>query len=401
MIFYYDETFHNRKITMLPDGYPNIYDINDNDSFVFAILGEEKNKMGLVLREYEKIENLTKEDLKLEGELKSTTFKRSFFKNGFATMDKNCKKFYINLFKLILKYDLKFQVGCISKTEYLVFQFAYALNLPSFIEEGIFIYSLTKFIERHRLYNLLKDLIKGETFFLERFKASLIKLLCKVLEEIKDVEREEKEVEAIKQLIQILIISRVKENKFICKNWNYDIIAETIKLRINELDNKDVIVIIDEEPLTYVAFLKNGVNAEECDSKKSLGIRMTDMFVGFVGRFIYNLKSDVQEINYKRLSDIKKKDFITKRLINNNWFNLNEEEFNLIKQIAEFFNRSTHWSSFTLQYMDDITTFFNFFHYIMQYKDYIEFCKNKDMHNEYFNSYTCEYLQSSYKNLNR
>ena len=120
------------------------------------------------------------------------------------------------------------------------------------------------------------------------------------------------------------------------------------------MDNKDVIVIIDEEPLTYVAFLKNGVNAEECDSKKSLGIRMTDMFVGFVGRFIYNLKSDVQEINYKRLSDIKKKDFITKRLINNNWFNLNEEEFNLIKQIAEFFNRSTHWSSFTLQYMDDI-----------------------------------------------
>ncbi|MDE6414905.1 MAG: hypothetical protein K2K48_05780 [Anaeroplasmataceae bacterium] len=357
--------------------------------------------MELVLREYEEIENLTKKDLKLEGELKSTTFKRKFFKNGFVTMDLNCKKFYTNLFMLILKYNLKFQVGCISKTEYLVFQFANALVLPSNIIIGSFTYSLTKFIEQHRLYNLFQDLIKGETFFLERFKVSLIQLLCKVLEEIKGVVREEKEENAIKQLIQILMVSQVKVNKSICKSWNYDIIAEAIKLRIGELNKKDVTVIIDKEPLTYEAFLNSGVNAEECDSKKSLGIRMTDMFIGFIGRFIYYLKSDVHEQNYKRLSDIKKKDFVDKRLINNNWFNLKEEEFYLIKQIAEFFNQSTYWSAFTLYYMDDITTFFNYFHYIMQYKDYNEFCKNKDMHNEYFNSYACEYLLSSYKNLNK
>ena len=63
MIFYYDETFHDRKITMLSNGYPNIYESNDNDSFVFAILGDRKEKMDKILLEYEKIEKLTKEKL--------------------------------------------------------------------------------------------------------------------------------------------------------------------------------------------------------------------------------------------------------------------------------------------------------------------------------------------------
>ena len=401
MIFYYDETFHDRKITMLSNGYPNIYESNDNDSFVFAILGDRKEKMDKILLEYEKIEKLTKEKLQLEGELKSTTFKRGFFKNGFSTMDKNCKSFYIHFFTFLIENNLKFQMGCISKTEYLIFQFAYALDFPPGIIINSFIYSLTKFVEQHRLYNYLRDLIKGESVFLEKFKSSLIKLLCKFFEEVKGIKREEKEIIAVRQLIEILMVSKVKSNKTICKNWNYDLIAEAVKLRITELNEKNAIVIIDKEPLTLDAFLKNGLNTLEADSKECLGIRMTDMFVGFIGRFIYYLKNDLHESNYLSLEEIERKKFLSKRLINNNWFNLTEEEFSLIRKLGNFFDKATYWSSFTLNYMDDMTLFFSYFHYIMAYKNYEKFCENSNKHNEFFNSYVCESLHNSYIKMNK
>ena len=67
MIFYYDETFHDRKITQDKNGIMSGYSKNSNDSFIYALVGFDEASN--LIDKYSKLESRIKEDLQLDKNL--------------------------------------------------------------------------------------------------------------------------------------------------------------------------------------------------------------------------------------------------------------------------------------------------------------------------------------------
>ena len=392
--FYYDETFHDRHLST-KDGVLNAYSKNSNDGFVYAILGADNKIIQEFLDDYARLEKSAKDNLGLSGELKSTTFDNKRFKYGLVSLKRDSKDFYYRFFDLLTKYQLLFQVGYISKTEILVHRFLRHVGLPAFVPFKSFVYSFTKVLENHRLEYLFTTLLSDNKNNIKAFAFKVIELLQVLLKNIEGIKREEVEIIVIRNIVQILKNSRYTDGGYIDDTWNYLIIAEGVKNRIKETKCQ-CCVILDNEQSTYEAFASLGLACEQQDSQASIGIRSVDMFVGFIGRIIKAIKNDRKEPSLKDINQIKRELYLNKRLISKEWFDIDEETFNLYKKIGTFFSSATYWSSFVMCYGDDLMMFFSLFNYINTYEEYNSYIKNKEMHNEYYNTYVCQLIGDLY-----
>lgn len=398
MIFYYDETFHDRKITQDKNGILNGYSKNSNDSFIYALIGFDESSN--LIDKYSELESRIKEDLQLDKELKSTRFNKDNFEFGLKSMKRQCKNLYYEFLPLLIDFNFVFQVGMISKTEFVLRQLLDNINISIPIIEESFIYSLTKFIERHRLNYLLNEAFFASNNNIQIFLEKLIELLEIVYATIKDIPREEREAYAIKEHLFILKHSAIKNNNVITSEWNYSFIANGVYQRLSELDSLNSKVFVDNEQKTYEAFTLKGLNAIQQDSINSIGVRLADMFVGFVGKFVRSLKNDLSDPELNSLSDIKKEAYENRRLLSKEWFDIDQQTFNLYKKIGHYFmNNATYWSSFTLSYFDDAAIFFWFFDYFDTYKCYNHYLNYMKKHVERFNSFCCSNLQSKYDEM--
>lgn len=394
MTFYYDETFHDRHLTT-KDGVLYAYSDNSHDGFVFSLLGGDEETIQTFLKDYQELEKATKEKLGLKGELKSTTFDNKNFNYGITTLKRDCKNFYYSFFDLLIKHKVLFQVGYISKTEMLVHRYLQHVSFPFPIPYKSFVYSFTKLLENHRLESLFDGLLSNNKNNIKAFTTKVIELLKTLLTKINGIKREEVEIIVIRNIIQILSFANYDNSGVIDNNWNYLIIADGVKNRIKET-NCECKVILDNEQSTYEAFKHIGIDCEQQDSNDSTGIRATDMFVGFVGRIIKSLKNDRIEPPIKDVDEIKREMYVDKRLISKEWFDIDEESFNLYKRIGTYFSSATYWSSFLTCYADDLMMFFSLFNFVNSYDTYDDFLKHKGMHNEYYNTYVCQQIGGLY-----
>lgn len=403
MDFFYDETFHDRKITQSKSGLLNAYTNNSNDCFIYALLGFDNVEN--IKQHYKKLEDEIKESLKLEGELKSTTFKKSYFEYGLKSMKRQCKEFYESFFTLLIDNNVIFQLGFISKTEYILTQLINNIEIPVSLKianKSSFLYGLTKFIDKHRLNFLFNEVLNESNNNLEIFIKKLIELLETVYYEIKEIEREQYEAAFIFQAITLLKYSKCsKQSIHIDNNWPYSFIADGIKLRLNELGSINYHIGVDNEQQTLNAFKQNKLNAYSLDSKESLEIRMVDMLVGFVGRFVDSINQNLKEPDLASIGQVSGDKYVVKRLLSKEWFDIDESTFNFYKTISCFFSKSSHWSSFTLQYCDNALLFFSLFNYFNTYESYSSFIRVKEMHSEYFNTYCCERLAEYFNDMNK
>lgn len=398
MVFYYDETFHDKKITQNKNGFLNGYSKNSNDSFIYALVGFDEASN--LIEKYNELESRIKLSLQLDKELKSTIFDKDNFEYGLKSMRRQCKDFYYEFLNLLIDSNFVFQVGMISKTEYVLRQLLQNINIYVPIIEESFVYSLTKFIERHRLTYLFNEAFVDSNNNIQVFLNKLKELLEKVYIVIKDIPREELEAKAIKDHLYILNHSSIKSNKIITTEWNYDIIADGVYKRLTELDSINANIFVDNEQKTYEAFKAKGLNAIQQDSIKSLGVRITDMFVGFVGKTVRALKDKLSDPELYTLSDIKKELYEERRLLSKEWFDIDQQTFDLYKKIGYYFmNNASYWSTFTLSYFDDAIIFFWFFDYFDTYKCYNHYSNYMKKHIEKFNAYCCGNLQLRYKEI--
>ena len=347
--------------------------------------------MGRFLEDYARLENETKNRLGLNKELKSTTFDTKNTKYGLKSLRRDCKTFYHDYFKLLIKHNILFQVGCISKTEIIMHRLLAYVKLPPFVIKSAFAYSFIKLIEVHRLDYLFTELLDNGKDNIKTFFTKTIKLLNTLLSEIEGIEREEMEVIAIKSILFILSNSSYENTGIIASDWNYDIVADAISRRIGET-SYNCHVVIDEEQSTYEACQRFLIDSEQKNSKLSVGVRAVDMFVGIVGRIIKSFKNDRKEPLLKNTNQIKRELYVQKRLLSKEWFELNEETFILYKRIGSFFSSATYWSSFTLYYGDDIIMLFSLFNYINSYDSYSDYRNDQDMHCEHYNAYVCNQI---------
>ena len=136
---------------------------------------------------------------------------------------------------------------------------------------------------------------------------------------------------------------------------------------MNELNIDDVSIIIDKEGIgknRMCARMEGFTKARQIDSKYSSGIRISDMFCGFIARMmraIYNDTKNDPNIVYD-----------SKHVLSEKWFAINEKQFNLYKLIAKYLKKymNIYYGSYIGLYFDLFDEFMGVIYYFDDFRDF-------------------------------
>lgn len=110
------------------------------------------------------------------------------------------------------------------------------------------------------------------------------------------------------------------------------------------------------------------------NSKESVGLRMTDHLVVLLGNYMSKLKADSFH-NHEKPDQIKR--------ISNEWFELNNAQFQLIKRVCHFLLENDKKYGFINDtYFDESVHLESYMNYINSYKSYESYLSNKSYHLE-------------------
>lgn len=407
--FYFDETFHDRKITVSENGTINALLEDADDSYIGVFIGFDNRYKCSFQRQFVKLESKYKTVYGITDEFKSTSIKRKNFINGIKSFNENAFNFYNDFFNMLSDNNLIFHINILSKIELFV-RNLYPVTLldKTIITNKQFYYSLTKYIITYNNTELIKKLFESiEENNIQIITQELIRQINITIETIKNIERKTMEVPALKELIIVLQSideSTTIENKL---DFVYNQNFEGLKLLMNELGvnvNK-IDLIIDREQKTYESALGYNFNrVEEKDSKHQIFLRLVDHLCGFIGKMIYALHNDkkFKEDKVTSIENLKDNDIERKHLISKEWFMLNEEQFKLYKKTTKalVINQCYYWSTMTWTYCDEIVMFYSLLNYTNQYNEYKDFLAvNSELHCEYYNGYVCSRLKEQYKKM--
>ena len=122
---------------------------------------------------------------------------------------------------------------------------------------------------------------------------------------------------------------------------------------------------------------------------------MADLLCGFAGRIMRSLEN-----SYRYKND----EIMKLKLLGDNWFQVNAEQYLLYNKIANIFFKlnNNYYMSFTGIYSDDISLFFILFRYFDQYDSYEDYSKiDSRTHSERFNEYSCQKLVQDHNRLGK
>lgn len=179
----------------------------------------------------------------------------------------------------------------------------------------------------------------------------------------------EKENDAINNIL--LYLNNIDSSQ-INYEFNYRFTYYGLKKLIKELNIRDVSIIIDKEGTgknCMCARMEGFEKARQIDSKYSPGIRISDMFCGFIARMmraIYNDTKNDPNIIYD-----------TKHLLDKKWFDINEKQFVLYKLVAKYFKKyiNVHYGSYIGLYFDLFDEFMGLIYYFDDFKDFDKYTK--------------------------
>lgn len=389
---YYDEAFHDRKITA-KDGELNIEDEGLSDTFVTAVVGTYEHKVPEFEQKYYEFESMAKTLLGLDSanEFKGTTIKKKSFRFGIRSMDKNAFKIYNAFFDLITD-DLIIQMSFLNKFELVITSAFSTPGLRYIADEKNFYYSLVKFLSQYRNRELINGLFSSKASSVEILDI-IINLMDSVTKQIDSVPRKVEEKRAINEMRTILeALSEFVHIRNRDKvKWNYSSAIDGIcdLLKEKRILEKRVSLIIDEEAETVTAarqfdFYKvTGVKSHE-----NIGVRYSDLFSNFMGRMVKSIEDEYRE-DWDDPNTIET--INQKRILSEEWFDISESQFNLYKKLAHiFYSRKNIYRTIkTGVYTGSVSTLLALFYYIgIEFDDYTEYKKIEfSLHREHFNTY--------------
>jgi len=409
-VFYFDESFHDRKITIYENGHINTLQEEALDDYIGVFWGCERKLLDeyiIQLIDFEsKYRNIF--GLSKNKELKSEIIKKKNYTYGIRSFNKNALDFYTDLFQMLSKWDYILQINIISKMELLVRNSLQYVKFPAYININAFIYSLTKLIVVHKPKQLIEamelTINSGSSSY---FCNTLKEALKAIIFASEDVERKELSNHAFTEMYHIVELL-TPETVFNRKtDFLYHLNFEGLSRLLSELgiNGKEIKITIDTEENTFKAAQQfNFKKIKQGKSDGSIQLRLSDLIGGFIGRMIYAIKNDdsMQEkelINYQEidLDDIK-----IKRTLNPQWFNLKEIHFNMYRLVynALIVQHQHYWSTFTMTYNDDTICFYSLLRYIASYENYEQFSQiQPDLHSEYYNSWAIKELSDYYDRM--
>ena len=356
-IFYFDESFHTRHITEAS--------LNENDyfnSYVSTGIAIKSKKRSNIFKKYKILEDKYKK-FYLVDELKSEIISKKHYKYGLKTFNDKEINLYSNIFNFLLNNDIQYYIYSCDKLEYLLLQCNY--NAPFYLNKLACIYSITKLVNVYRPKKLIEDIMNSNEYFINDLKD----FMNKQLSINSNLKLKEQENDAIKNMLLYL---NNNEKKKINYDFDYRLTYYGLKKLIEELNIQDVNIIIDKEGIgrnRMCARLEGFENARQINSKYSPGIRISDMFCGFIARMMRAIYDDTKN-NPKVVYD-------SKHLLKEKWFDIGEKQFTLYKLIAQYFKKyiNNYYGSYIGLYFDLFDEFMGLIYYFDDFKDYEEYSK--------------------------
>lgn len=393
---FYDEAFHDRKLTEKDNdqGEINIENNEQAENFIAVTVGFRDYQTQNYITKFLTFESNTKKQLGLQEtkEFKGTTIKKKNFKYGIRSFNKDALKIYSEYFDLFDK-DTIIQISSLNKFELIMIYLLQGIRLPPSINVGDFIYSLIKFLNQYKNKTLVSILF-DENNTTKGILDAINSIFNEVLVSIKGVPRKAIEELTIQQMKYIIDNSQIEMKPLSEYNWDYSRAIDGIKFLLDELNIKkeDATLYIDNEEKTVFTAQKYGFKkVESVDSKECVGVRISDILSNFIGRILKAIDDEYLEDwdNEKTKSDIHKR-----RIISVEWFKLSQEQFLLYQKIASIFyyRKDIYWTVQTGIYTGHTTAFFALIYYIgLEFTNYQEYKKiSLDTHRENFNSYSLE-----------
>jgi len=355
--FYFDESFHTRKITRA-----SLEDTEYFNSYISVGIGIKKYMTHKILKKYEIIEAKYKM-VYSKDELKSDIISKKHYKYGIATFNKKEVELYTDFFDFMQKNKIVYYISICDKVEYLLNQCEY--KMPNFMNKRAIIYSITKLINVYRPQSVISDILNKDKKIITDIK----KFFVKQLKENGNIKLKEQENDAMEFILKY--IDKIDASN-ISYEFNYLFTYIGLKKLQQEINIEKVNVIIDEEGTNkiYESAKKIGFNSvSQIDSKLSTGIRISDMLCGFIARMMRALYEDTKNditIPYKE-----------QHLFNENWFKVSKEQFYLYKIIAHYFKQyhEVFYSSYISIYFDLFSEFIGLIYYFDDYNNYDDYCK--------------------------
>lgn len=384
--FYYDESEHSRRITLSTIQGETYY-----DNFITTIVGWSSDKEKEVTEKYTLFEEKYAER-KRKGELKSETFKINQFKYGFASLNKSNIELMNDFFDV---FDDEFYIYlCMaSKIEFIILQIFKNYHNNFIVNMDAIKYSIVKTILVYRPKDVINNMYNNP----EAFVNSLISFFEKRIKiNKKNIKLKKQENETFENII--LILKDVEPPVSI--NWDYQISFTGFKYFLESKKIDDYNLILDnegkagEKSKTLCATKKAGLrNCIELDSKERFGIRIADMLAGIIGKLMksisYALHKEENNVN------------VIKNLLDEKWFCLNENQFQLYKKLFHIiFEVNNDWYKiFSGNYSDDIVCFLGLLEYMNHFKTSEDIKKDFNMHPEYCNACMCKHLETHFKQM--
>lgn len=390
---FYDESGYDKSIS-IKDGIVNIFNSSQSEFFLSAFFLIEDNKLNLVESELNKLILDMKRTLNIDDnkELKSTKLTKILKLKELNKLNENfieVIKFYKSIFNIITKHSIKINIHYVSKLEMLIsniFKFESYLSIPLDEYKEKNIYSITKYLNTYRPGNFFKHISNPDKS--EKSMNVLINFMSNQNKKIESFKNSKTEYDYVKDFIQLVGRNKIKFNKKINPKVKFDFekIVESLEkfLLTNEILISNVELYIDTNQVLYGALVNKNFNSNQCNSEDNSFIQLVDLFLGFMAQYFKNLESNTE---YKEFYDEIQGCKVKRRLLNENVFDIDEQTFEIYKEIGIFFSNNNEFLLNTISlYSDKLYIIYKFFEYFLTFHDFIRY-KEELSHVQKFNKY--------------
>ena len=345
--FYYDESEHSREI-----GYDTVTASNFYDNFITVIVGWRSDKEDYICEKYKDFEEKYIERLQ-DGELKSCSFKNDYFTNGFRSISKFNIEFVTDFLDFFSE-DIFIYISTFSKIEFVINQLFKNYKSNLFVDIKSMKYSIIKALVVYKPQEVIDSIYNNPNRIIESLKNFFIDRINKNKMDLKLKEREN---EAFGQIL--LLLDNIEHIESL--NWNYEPPFVGFKRFLEENSINEYNLVIDKEggSLKTVGAAKNvGIkNVSDEDSKLCFGVRIADMFAGFIGKFLKSINKAIHPIDINH---------IKKTLLSPEWFKLRNNQLNLYKKLKYIVcDLNTSWNkTFSGIFTDDFICLITLLKYI-------------------------------------
>ena len=376
---------------------------NDNmHSYVANVIQIEKTVYGSIEKEYCQIvetylstRKQLQQSLKNKSrELKGLDLIRTNFDYGIASMKGNEVQFYISLFKMLNQYDVDNLIFMISKmsiiTSSRLTNFFYFLDEETEFSSFIAKYVLTKYAEVEASKKVIEALLNKA--LPTRHLLKLIKEdLNRIINNNQGNMRMSRQLAIYQQLITAM--DRVINNHKIkllepelklSFDWNKVKWAFDLWMTEQGFPDKNIeYTLFLDEGIPSNIFTELNINKieEDCDSRDSVGLQITDMIVVLIGKL-------VSQMTVNTRYDFNKPD--QRVLLNKEFFDLNEQQYNLISELNRFLlDKETNYHFVNDAYFDESLLLQVYIGYITSFDNFEQYnsVKSKDHVDCYFKNF--------------